>query len=101
VVKNQGILMMGRAKGLDLEQYSLKVGRLPVRLLIDIAAQLAELLLVLRQQQTAAQNTPIVHGDIKPSNLVFDEQTGNISLIDWGSSVHAQLDSQGQYLANN
>lgn len=101
VVKNQGILMMGRANGLDLEQYSLKIGRLPVRLLIDIAAQLAELLLFLRQQQTAAQSTPIVHGDIKPSNVVFDEHTGRVSLIDWGSSVHAQLDSQGQYLANN
>ncbi|HAW92543.1 MULTISPECIES: protein kinase domain-containing protein [unclassified Arsukibacterium] len=101
VVRKQGILMMGRATGLDLEQYSLKVGRLPVRLLIDIAGQLAELLLFLRQQQINGNAAPIVHGDIKPSNLVFDEQTGKISLIDWGSSVHAQLDSQGQYLENN
>ncbi|WP_213994908.1 protein kinase [Arsukibacterium sp.] len=101
VIKKQGILMMGRAKGVDLEQYSLKVGRLPVRLIIDIALQLAELLLFLRQQQINGDSAPIVHGDIKPSNLVFDEQTGKISLIDWGSSVHAQLDSQGQYLANN
>tara|TARA_R110002126_G_scaffold38993_23_gene116072 strand:+ start:990 stop:2828 length:1839 start_codon:yes stop_codon:yes gene_type:complete len=101
VIKKQGILMMARAKGLDLEQYSLKVGRLPVRLLIDIATQLAELLGFLRQQQINGEPAPIVHGDIKPSNLVFDEQSGKISLIDWGSSVHAQLDSQGQYLANN
>ncbi|MBV2129802.1 protein kinase domain-containing protein [Arsukibacterium indicum] len=101
VIKKQGILMMGRATGLDLEQYSLKVGRLPVRLIIDIAVQLAQLLLFLRQQQLGGNSAPIVHGDIKPSNLVFDEHTGNISLIDWGSSVHAQLDSQGQYLANN
>ncbi|MDX1677511.1 protein kinase domain-containing protein [Arsukibacterium sp.] len=101
VIKKQGILMMGRAKGLDLEQYSLRVGRLPVRLIIDIAAQLARLLLFLRQQQLDGNSAPIVHGDIKPSNLVFDEDTGKISLIDWGSSVHAQLDSQGQYLATN
>jgi non-specific serine/threonine protein kinase len=101
VIKKQGILMMGRAKGLDLEQFSLKIGRLPVRLLIDIAAQLAVLLHFLRQQQTLGQSTPIVHGDIKPSNLVFDEHTGKVSLIDWGSSVHAQLDSQGQFLCNN
>jgi non-specific serine/threonine protein kinase len=101
VIKKQGILMMGRASGLDLEQYSLQVGRLPVRLIIDIAAQLAQLLLFLRQQQLDGNNAPIVHGDIKPSNLVFDQQTGKISLIDWGSSVHAQLDSQGQFLANN
>ncbi|KKO50685.1 serine/threonine protein kinase [Arsukibacterium sp. MJ3] len=101
VIKKQGILMMGRAKGLDLEQFSLKVGRLSVRLLIDIAAQLAVLLHFLRQQQTLGQSTPIVHGDIKPSNVVFDEHTGKVSLIDWGSSVHAQLDSQGQFLCNN
>ncbi|SNY42179.1 serine/threonine protein kinase [Arsukibacterium tuosuense] len=101
VIKKQGILMMSRAKGLDLEQYSLKAGRLPVRLIIDIAAQLAQLLLFLRQQQIDGNSAPIVHGDIKPSNLVFDEQSGKISLIDWGSSVHAQLDCQGQYLANN
>ncbi|KKO46734.1 serine/threonine protein kinase [Arsukibacterium ikkense] len=101
VIKKQGILMMGRAPGIDLEQYSLQVGRLPVRLLIDIAVQLAELLLFLRQPHPASQNLPIIHGDIKPSNLVFDEATGKISLIDWGSSVHAQLDCHGQFLANN
>ena len=44
---------------------------------------------------------PIVHGDIKPSNLVFEEQSGHLSLIDWGSSVFAQLDHEGHYLSNN
>lgn len=101
VVKKQGILMMGRARGIDLEQYSLRHGRLPVRLIINIAAQLASLLKFLRSHQKDGEPCPIVHGDIKPSNLVFDEETGQISLVDWGSSVFAQTDEHGHYLSNN
>lgn len=101
VVKRQGILMMQRGKGMDLEHYSLKHGRLTARLLIDIACQLADVLLALRSHVKDGELIPIVHGDVKPSNLVFDEQSGLVSLIDWGSSVFAQLDAQGQYLSNN
>lgn len=101
LVKKQGILMMGRAKGVDLEQYSLRHGRLPVRLIVDIAAQLASLLKVLRSHHKDGELCPIVHGDIKPSNIVFDEQSGQISLVDWGSSVFAQTDEHGQYISNN
>ncbi len=101
LVKKQGILMMGRARGIDLEQYSLRHGRLPVRLIIDIAAQLASLLKFLRSHHKDGEACPIVHGDIKPSNLVYDEASGQISLVDWGSSVFAQTDEQGHYLSNN
>lgn len=101
VIKKQGILMMQRAAGIDLEQFSLKQGRLSARLLIDIAAQLADLLLLLRQHYKDGVMAPVVHGDIKPSNLVYDQHSGRISLIDWGSSVFAQLDADGQYLSNN
>ncbi|MDP5143506.1 serine/threonine protein kinase [Rheinheimera baltica] len=101
VVKKQGILMMLRGKGIDLERYSLQHGRLSARLVVDIAGQLADVLLALRSYYKDGALQPIVHGDIKPSNLVFDEQTGRISLIDWGSSVFAQVDAQGQYLSNN
>jgi len=101
LVKKQGILMMGRAKGVDLEQYGLKHGRLSVRLLLDIATQLASLLQALRQHKKDGESAPIVHGDIKPSNIVYDESTNQISLVDWGSSVFAQLDSDGHYIGNN
>lgn len=101
VVRKQGILMMSRAAGIDLEQYSLRHGRLPVRLIIDIAVQLASLLKVLRSHRNQHEPAPIVHGDIKPSNIVFDESSGQLSLVDWGSSVFAQLDEHGQYLSND
>jgi non-specific serine/threonine protein kinase len=44
---------------------------------------------------------PIVHGDIKPSNLVFDENSNALSLVDWGSSVYAQIDSEGNPVSSN
>lgn len=87
---NQPILVMERAAGLNLEEVSLRDGRLKPRLIIRIADQLADILRNLRRENGPA-GRPIVHGDIKPSNLVFDASTENIALIDWGSSVFAQL----------
>ncbi|MFB9885706.1 protein kinase domain-containing protein [Balneatrix alpica] len=95
-IKKQSVLMMERAKGVDLERYSLRYGRLSPRLIIKIAAQLVDVLQVLRQFRQDGEPAPIVHGDIKPSNIVFDPSSETIKLIDWGSSVFAQLDAQGQ-----
>ena len=47
------------------------------------------------------EHKPVIHGDIKPSNLVWDEQTQKLSLIDWGSCVFSQLDHHGHTIANN
>jgi non-specific serine/threonine protein kinase len=92
-ISRQSVLMMERAIGMDLEAYSIKYGRLSPRLVIKIAAQLVELLQTLRN---SPDQSAIVHGDIKPSNIVFDPVTETIKLIDWGSSVFAQIDAQGQ-----
>ena len=100
-IQKQSVLVMERAKGEDLEKISLKYGPLSVRLVINIAAQLADILLYLRRHQQQEQTKPIVHGDIKPSNIVFDEATETVGLIDWGSSVFAQIDEQGQFVGNN
>ena len=97
---NQPILVMERAAGLNLEEVSLREGRLKPRLIIRIADQLADLLRSLRRENGPA-GRPIVHGDIKPSNLVFDAATENIALIDWGSSVFAQLDANQQFITAN
>ncbi len=98
--RNQPILVMERAAGLNLEEVSLREGRLKPRLIIRIADQLADILRNLRRE-TGAAGRPIVHGDIKPSNLVFDARTENIALIDWGSSVFAQLDANQQFVTAN
>ncbi|MBL1270862.1 MAG: protein kinase [Oceanospirillales bacterium] len=95
---SQPILVMERAPGFNLEEVSLQQGRLSPRLIIRIADQLADILRHLRRESDNEQR-PIVHGDIKPSNLVFDAETENIALIDWGSSVFAQLDANQQFLS--
>ena len=95
-IRKQSVLIMERAQGEDLEQYLLKAGRLSPRLVVRIAAQLAEVLKALRQFKRAGESAPVVHGDIKPSNIVFDPVSEEIRLIDWGSSVFAQLDESGQ-----
>ncbi len=100
-IKRQSILQMSRAPGIDLEKLSHQRGPLAPELVVSIAIQLAEILLYLRDSNQHPQNKPYVHGDIKPSNVVFDEQTGLVQLIDWGSSVIAQLDVKGQSTSNN
>ncbi|HSH47907.1 MAG TPA: protein kinase [Halomonas sp.] len=99
-VRNQSILVMQRAPGINLEEVSLLRGRLSPRLVVHIAAQLADILAALRREDGPA-GRPVVHGDIKPSNLVFDERDESIALIDWGSSVFAQLDASQQFVATS
>lgn len=100
-IKRQSILQMTRAPGIDLERLSHLHGPLPTELVVDIALQLADILLYLRNPENHAQHKPIVHGDIKPSNLVYDNSTNQLQLIDWGSSVTAQLDINQQSTSNN
>ncbi len=100
-IKRQSILQMERAPGIDLEKFSLKVGPLAPEFIVSIALQLADILLYLRDANNHKQLKPIVHGDIKPSNLVYDEETGKVQLIDWGSSVTAQLDCNQQSTSIN
>jgi non-specific serine/threonine protein kinase len=96
-VHGQSILAMERAPGRDLEKISLEWGPLSPRLVVRIAAQMADILRTLRSHA----GKPIVHGDIKPSNIVFDAETETAALIDWGSTVFAQLDENNQFVAAN
>lgn len=100
-VKKQAILVMERAQGDDLEKVSLQLGPLSARLIVKIAGQLAEVLVYLRNFQAVGNKKPIVHGDIKPSNIVFDLHKECIGLIDWGSSVFAQIDENGHFVSQN
>jgi non-specific serine/threonine protein kinase len=101
-VGKQRILVMTRAPGHDLDWYALHKGKFSPRLILKMAHQLSELLIYLRSYQNSdQQNRPIVHGDIKPSNLVFDENTETLQLVDWGSSVFAQTDIHGQFVSSS
>ena len=100
-IKKQGILMMARAMGEDLEKVSLKKGRIGAAKIMTLAVRLRNVLLDLRNHNTGITAQPIVHGDIKPSNLVWDEASDALSLVDWGSSVYAQIDSNGNPIASN
>ncbi|TKB43628.1 serine/threonine protein kinase [Thalassotalea mangrovi] len=100
-IKRQSILQMRRAPGVDMEVYSHQHGPLPPELVVTLAIQLMKILQYLKDPQNHQQQKLIVHGDIKPSNLVFDPITEKIQLIDWGSSVWAQVDNYGQSTASN
>lgn len=100
-IKRQSILVMKRAPGVDLEIFSLQNGPLPVPTIINIVVSLCDVLVSLREYSENACLKPIVHGDIKPSNLVWENETNTLMLIDWGSSVFAQLDLHGQHVGNN
>jgi len=100
-IKRQSIVHMQRAPGIDLEKLSYQEGPLPSELIVKIALQLADILIYLRDSSQHEKGRPYVHGDIKPSNVVFDPETEKVYLVDWGSSVPAQLDVNGQSSANN
>ena len=100
-VKRQSIVHMERAPGINLEQYSHLHGPLAPELIVKIALQLADILLYLRNAGQHIKGKPYVHGDIKPSNVVFDEENQQIYLVDWGSAVTAQLDIRGETTSNN
>ncbi|MGZ9897308.1 protein kinase domain-containing protein [Shewanella gaetbuli] len=94
-VGKQGIMVMERAKGEDLDKICLRMGALPASMVMSIARQLANILYYLRKGK------PLVHGDIKPSNLVYDIESDHLSLIDWGSAVFAQRDEYNQPVDEN
>ncbi|WP_334029779.1 protein kinase domain-containing protein [Alteromonas sp. P256] len=100
-IKKQSILVMAQAPGEDLEKVSLRLGPLPPRVIVKIAVQVGQLLFHFRHFVDKGLEKPIVHGDIKPSNLVWDAENECIGLIDWGSSVFAQTDASGQFITNN
>ena len=94
-VGKQGILVMERAQGEDLDKICQRLGALPPVMVVSIARQLANILYYLRKGK------PLVHGDIKPSNLVYDIETDKLSLIDWGSAVFAQRDEHNRAVDDN
>ena len=98
-VNKQSILVMERAPGIDLEQYSIRYGRIQPDMAVSIMLQLLDIFRHLHQGRP--ERRAMIHGDIKPSNLMWDEASKRLSLIDWGSSVFAQTDLQGEPTTDN
>lgn len=96
-VRSQSILMMERAQGVNLEDYARQHGKVNLRLLLNIAFQMAEILQSLRDDAKRKHRASLVHGDIKPPNIMYDPTTEKVSLIDWGAAVFSQLDENGHH----
>lgn len=67
------------ARGMTLEEF-VEENRLTPQQAIDITVQLCDILIYLH-----GQTPPIIHRDIKPQNVVIDDQ-GKVTLIDFGIS---------------
>ncbi|HET9679027.1 MAG TPA: CHASE2 domain-containing protein, partial [Gammaproteobacteria bacterium] len=63
--------------GDNLRKYCDTRSRLPVTKVLDMAAQVAEAL-------DYAHGHGVVHRDVKPANIIYDEATGTIKVTDFG-----------------
>ena len=70
-------IAMDFVKGLSLDSFSRPDTLLPISEVYDIVAVVAEAL-------DYAHNQNIVHRDIKPSNIMYDPETHNIKITDFG-----------------
>lgn len=79
--ENHGMRCVVRtfARGMTLDEF-VKKNRLTLQQAVDITVQLCDILSYLH-----GQTPPIIHRDIKPQNIVIDDQ-GKITLIDFGIS---------------
>ena len=80
-------VVRGFVDGMPFDRY-LQQNTLTVRQIIDIIIQLCDILTFLH-----SQTPPIIHRDIKPGNIVINEQ-GRVTLIDFGISRTYNENSQ-------
>ena len=80
-------LVQEHCEGENLEERLLRAGPLPPGEVRALARRLLELL-----RGFSELEPPLVHGDINPRNLIFDPETGAVSLVDWGTVKAAARD---------
>lgn len=71
-------LLMPYYAGQTLEEVVFQVGKLSERTVLNIAKQLCEILMFLQEREK-----PILHNDIKPANILLQED-GSVILLDFG-----------------
>ncbi|MDZ4832699.1 MAG: serine/threonine-protein kinase [Candidatus Melainabacteria bacterium] len=74
-------LILEHAKGLNLRQIVGLEGVFAEKTVLKIARQLAEIVDYLH-----SRNPALIHRDITPDNLVYDAETGLVTLIDFGAA---------------
>lgn len=86
----QPYLVMELVTGLDFAQKLEAEGRIDERTALTMALDVADGLSALRRQG-------LVHGDIKPANIVLDRE-GHAKLVDFGLSGMKRFDSKGHLI---
>jgi len=83
-------LVMELVTGQDFAQKLEREGRVDERTVLRMALDVADGLSALNRER-------LVHGDIKPGNIVLDRD-GNAKLVDFGLSGMTRLDSNGNFV---
>ena len=91
VHKGQSQLAMAYCPGMELFDYIVDTtDNLPVPLVNRLSAQLLEAVRYLHSKR-------IMHRDIKPENIMFNPDTGNLQLVDFGFACQWHGDNDRRY----
>jgi serine/threonine protein kinase len=85
----KSVILMQYVRGGSLEDRLVRV--YPPRVALTIFRQIAEVL-------DRAHKNNLVHGDLRPGNILFDE-ADNVILTDFGQAANHRLDKQNHYSA--
>ena len=72
------------AKGELLEKYARRKGPLPLAEVANIVSQISEAV-------HAAHQVGIIHRDLKPENVMYDPDSGQVKLLDFGIATDADI----------
>ncbi|MFH1536721.1 MAG: hypothetical protein ABID45_01905 [Patescibacteria group bacterium] len=83
------VFLMEKAPGKDLASILKDGGKLPPEDVLHIVKEVARIL-------GEAHKRDIVYRDLKPANIIFDAETKEVNIIDWG--IAAQIDERTEAL---
>lgn len=76
---NLTYFVMEYIEGRTLKQYLYEKGPLPLSEVLEIARQVASAL-----EYAHTQTPPVIHRDIKPTNIMIEDHTGRVVVLDFG-----------------